>query len=191
MIQIKSIDLFTEQIIASTNISGEVGTDIFRLIEVSSKEIALKMAEKLKTVNKTYFDEMIKEIKEKILSEINNEKKQKTLPAYKKAGIICTSAGGTFFLAGLSIFIYDMTGYSSILREKKALNSEGKIDYSEVYKSYEIFVSLFVIGITLSSLGLTALAAGIPLIVYKSKNKIVSLNFYCSKNFDLYIKFLF
>ncbi len=170
MIQIKAIDVFSEQIAASTTLNGELGVDIFRIIEESSKDIAIKMAVEFKMADKTYFKEMSKALKNKKYLEYRS-----SITTINKVGIIFLAIGGSLFILGLPAFISDLSEYASGLQYiKKGFSSN---DYNI---AYQIFIGLLSGSIVISAIGLTMLIIGIPLLVYKKKEKIsfnMSLNY--------------
>ncbi len=189
MIQLDAIDIFTGITVESSNMKSELGLEIFNMIDEITNEMTGKMSVKLKMVNKTYFDEMMKILREK--HKFENEKK---LLAQNKTGIGLTASGSGLLLIGLPIFIYDLAGYTDILmknqRSYESTNTDK--DYDRYQVSYNIFLGLFCSGIILSVTGIVFLSVGIPLIFFKSKttkNKIsMNIEFDYSK-IDLYIKF--
>lgn len=189
MIQVKAIDVFSEQIAASSNINGDLGIDIFRIIIESSKDIANKMAKELRMVDKTYFDEMSKILNQDTTNKEISIDFKKQLSPMKKSGIALISTGGSILLIGIPILIYDLAGYSSIMIDKRNLANEKDIDYSEYMETFLIFTGLLVGSVTASVIGLSVLIVGIPLTVYKGKNKL-SINISCNFNnsVDLFFK---
>ena len=66
MINITAMDIFKDQVVAGSNIKGELGLDVFRIVDQSAKDITNKMKQNIKMVNKSYFDEMIRMRNEEI-----------------------------------------------------------------------------------------------------------------------------
>ncbi|MCG8570343.1 MAG: FlgO family outer membrane protein [Spirochaetes bacterium] len=60
LITISAIDIFKNQIVAGSTVTGELGIDVFRVVDESSKDIAQKMNQNIKMVDKSYFDEMMR-----------------------------------------------------------------------------------------------------------------------------------
>ncbi len=176
MIQNKAIDIFTSEIVAASTINGEMGLDIFRIIDASSKDMADKMIKKLKIVEKSYFDQM-----NEILKKEENLKNKKIYTPILKTGIILTCIGGALLASGLPILIYDLVSYNTTVNSNFYNGPRTKTGYNDYYNSYNIYVGLLSESITSISIGGVLLGIGIPLIIYdKRKNKKVSFNI----NFD-------
>ena len=172
MIQLKAIDVFTGEIAATANVKGELGVDIFRVIDESVKSISDKMAMKLKAVEKTYFKEMTKLLDQQRIQNLKN-----SIGPVNIAGITLISTGTLFFLTGLPIFIYDLAGYSTTYIEMNRKYNNDEISYSVLYSSYQIYLGLFVSGLVVAGTGIILGLSGIPLIIYKNKkNQTISLN---------------
>ena len=185
-IQIKSIDVFTGEIVASTNLRGELGVDVFRIIDESSKDITDKMAKKLKAVDKSYFNEMLKVMNQKKLNNF-----RKSINPVNITGISFLSVGSTLLLTGIPIFIYDLAGYSSIYSNRLTKYNNDEIGYSDLYPYYQIFIGLFISSIILSGTGLIFAIVSIPLIIYKNKKQKVTLNIkydFNKNDIDLFFK---
>lgn len=184
MIQIKAIDVFSEQIAACSNINGELGVDIFRIIVESSKDIANKMVKELKMVDKTYFDEM-----SKIMNKNNYIGFKKPITPINKAGIALISTGSSLLLIGIPFLIYDLIGNGSVVADKKVLYEKDDIGYNEYMDIYQYFIGLLVGSITGSVIGLTTLIIGIPLIVYKKKVQLsFNIDYKINNSVDLFLK---
>lgn len=171
MIIIQAYDIFTGQIAVSTNIKGGLGIDLFRVIEEASKDMADKMAQKLQMVKKSYFTEMSKLIRKEKMAQL----KERFTPTMK-AGIGVTSVGGALFLIGIPILIYDLAGYSSILKENLYNNPRTEEGYTDYVSASYTSIGLFVSSIVLMGLGATGLAVGIPLIVYDYRKTKTNLS---------------
>jgi len=175
LVQIEAIDVFTKKIVAITNMEGDLGIDLLRIIDDSSKDITSKMLKGFPLLKKSDFNQLI--------SGNKNE-------SIRISGIILTCIGGTLFLVGTPILIYDLLGYSSILMTYKK-DYEENMDNFEVYNnSYITFMSLFISSIATMSLGVILTAIGIPLLVIKF-NKKISLNIELENNANFFISYKF
>lgn len=173
MIVIQAYDIFTGQLAVSTNIKGGLGIDLFRVIEDASKDMADKMAEKLQMVKKSYFTEMSRLIRKEKMAQL----KERFTPTMK-AGIGATTVGGSLFLIGIPLLIYDLAGYSSILKDNLYNNERSEEGYTDYLTASYTSIGLFVSSIVLMGLGITGLGVGIPLIIYDytRANKKISFN---------------
>ena len=166
MMQIDAYDIFTDKTIASSNVKGEVGLDIFRLVDEITFDMAEKLSKKLPKVYRTYFDEMIKVIKEE-----RRFKFKKNFTIQKKTGLGLTIGGGVLLAAGLPIFIYDLAGYADIVKNNLYYNPRTDEGYNDYTRSYYIFTSLLIASIVSMGTGAVLLGVGIPLLVIKFKKK--------------------
>jgi|GEM_PF-3949382 len=110
MINVTVIDIFKNQAVASSNIKGNLGIDVFRIIDQSAKDITTKMKKNIKMVNKSYFDEMMKLrnneiIKKKQISTDDDHPKY-----WKRHFIDISLMGGYTGLYSHSLEISDLTG---------------------------------------------------------------------------------
>lgn len=171
MILISAIDIFTEETVASSSINGDLGVDIFRLIDEVSDNITEKMIKKLPMVKKTYFDEMTKIIrKQHFLDEMNN------LTKLNRAGIGFTIAGGILLASGTTILLYDLLGYSKVVEYNLENLPSTKKGYEEYNNSYNALISLLAVGITSMAIGTIGLSIGISFILYKKNRNKLSFN---------------
>lgn len=99
--------------------------------------------------------------------------KKKLFTPFNMAGMSLTIAGGTLFLVGLPILIYDLTGYKVLLDEKLDTSLPGA--YEEYKQMHNTYVGLFAFSLTFLIVGVALPAAGIPLLVYKGNKKKVAL----------------
>lgn len=173
MIQIDAYDIFENKTIASSNVKGEVGLDIFRLVDEITLDMSEKLSKKLPKVDKTYFDEMIKVIKEE---RKFNFKENFTIQ--KKVGLGLTIGGGTLLLSGLPILIYDLAAYTDIVKDNLYYNPRTDSGYEDYTKSYYTYTGLLAVSIVCISTGTILLGVGIPLLSVKFKKKEnISFNF--------------
>ena len=173
MMQIDAYDIFENRTIASSNVKGEVGLDIFRLVDEITIDMSEKLSKKLPKVDKTYFDEMIKVIKEE---RKFNFKKDFTIQ--KKVGLGLTIRGGTLLLSGLPILIYDLAAYTDIVKDNLYQNPRTESGYEDYTKSYYTYTGLLAASIVCLSTGTVLLVVGIPLLTIKFKKKEnISFNF--------------
>jgi len=188
MILIHAIDIFTGELIVLTKVEGQTGIDLFNLIDNASKDMKDKMEIKFPMVDKrTYIDKSNKNIKY-------------VFTPVKKAGIGFISSGSSLFLIGFPVLIYDLAGYSSILKANRDRYLDTKNYYYEYDQSYYIFVTLLISSICFSGIGLILLSVGLPLLFVKikeSRNQKISLIFGIAQNnffyfnrndFNLFIK---
>jgi len=175
LVQIEAIDVFTKKIVAITNLEGSLGIDLLRVIDDSSNDITAKMLKGFPMLKKTDFNQLI------------SNKKTENI---RISGIILTCIGGTLFLIGTPVLLYDLLGYTNVLMTYKK-NYEENMDNFEVYNnSYITFLSLFISSITTMSLGVILMSIGIPLLVIKL-NKKISLNIGIENNTKFYISYKF
>jgi TolB-like protein len=177
MVQIDALDIFTKETIASSTLKGELGLDIFRIIDESVDDIAKKLKAKLTQVKKSYFTEM-----NRILNREN-------FTVQNKVGVGLTSGGGSLFLAGLGILIFDLAYYQKILSQNLYNNPRTDIGYNDYQKAYYNNISLLATSITILCIGSSMMAVGIPFVVYKKKNTKVSINFDRNSTVNLEICF--
>jgi len=168
MVNIEAIDIFTGMITATSQINGEIGLDIFRIVNRVTEDITAKMNSKLKMVDSTYFSEMRKKLKEEQLRSF--------FTGIRITGIALTGSGTCLFLTGLPLFIYDIANYSATVRYDKNYGPSTDSGYRTYYDSYWIFVGLLSGSIVLMSTGIILAGIGIPLIVYKSKKEKLSID---------------
>ncbi len=173
MIQIEALDVFTKQSAALSTTNGELGLDLFRAIDDSAKDMSGKMADKLKPVDKTYFEQM-----NSILKKEARLKIEKIFTPTLRSGIILTAVGGGLMTFGLPVFIYDLAGYSSTVTAKQNSNPRTDLGYRDYLNASYTYIALFASSLSSACLGLVLMAVGIPLIVYdlKKKDKKVSLD---------------
>lgn len=188
MIQIEAIDIFKNQTVASTTTKGEIGLDIFRIIEESTKDMAGKMIESLKMVDKTYFDEM-----NNIIKKEQKLKLKSIFTPLVKTGIILNSIGGGLALIGLPILIYDLAGYSNVVQNKLYNNDRSDAGYQDYLNASYTYIGLFAGSLVAIGVGSIMLIVGIPLIVYdlKKKNRKLSFNIIVGKNLKLELCYKF
>jgi len=185
LIQIEVYDIFKDKLVASSSIHKTFGLDIFDIIDEISKDIKNKINENLGKVEKAYFDEMMRVIQEK-----NKDTKSYTLSPHNKVGIVFTITGGSLILLGVPLLIYDLAGYSEIMIEKKNIYYEDNTDanYQAAQNSIDIFRSLFIVSVVVSSLGVISLSIGIPLTIINKKKKDISFNMDLNTDISVYLK---
>ncbi len=172
MIQIDAYDIFSNKTAASSNVKGEVGLDIFRLVDEITIDMSDKLSKKLPKVDKNYFDEMIKVIKEKRKFNFRED-----FTVKKKVGLGLTIGGGTLVLAGVSILIYDLAAYSDIVTNNLYYNPRTDAGYDDYVNSYYTYTALLVTSIVSLSTGSILLGIGIPFLVIKfNKKENISFN---------------
>ena len=177
MIQFDALDIFTKETVASTTLRGELGLDIFRLIDESVDDISKKLKAKFTDVKKSYFTEMNRILDRENFTTLN------------KVGAGLTSAGSTLFFAGLGILIFDLAYYEKVLNDNLYNNPRTNSGYNEYIKTYNIYNSLLGSSLAVLCIGAALVAVGIPLVVYKKKNVKVTINFgkNASVNFEFNI----
>ena len=166
MIQIDAYDIFTNKTIASSNVKGEVGLDIFRLVDEITIDMSEKLSKKLPKVDKTYFDEMIKVIKEERKFNF-----RENFTIHKKIGLGLTIGGSTLLVAGLPILIYDLAAYTDIVTDNLYHNPRSDSGYEDYTKSYYTYIGLLAAGVACLGAGTVLLCVGIPLLTIKFKKK--------------------
>jgi hypothetical protein len=130
------------------------------------------MSEKFPEIDRTYFNEM---------TELLDKKKRIkfVFSAQNKAGIALCVSGGISLSAGLAVIIYDLAGYYQMVRSNYDNYSSGvprSQGMYDIYKnSFYTSISMFVVGMILSSTGLIMIITGLPLIIYKKKEKKMSI----------------
>ena len=179
MIQIDALDIFTKETIASSTLKGELGLDIFRVIDESVNDISKKLKTKLTEVKKSYFIEMTK-----ILNKEN-------FTIQNKVGIGLTCGGGTFFAVGLGILIFDLAYYADKVADNLYNNPRTDTGYNDYVKTYYIYSGLLGSSIAFICIGTAAVAVGIPLIVYKKKTTkiVLNLNNFSKPSFEFSYQF--
>ncbi|MBN2544822.1 MAG: hypothetical protein JXB50_03430 [Spirochaetes bacterium] len=174
LITITAYDVFTQEIVATTNRKGNVGLDIFRVVQDATKDISDKMKTRLKKVESSYFTEMNKLMKKQY--QIDQKRK---FGITNRIGLGITIPGAILLLGGTGLLIYDLAGYSSILRDVRDDYDKTGENREKYLETYNIFLALFISGAVSAGLGFIMIAAGIPLLVIKIKtkeNKKVSFN---------------
>jgi TolB-like protein len=184
MIQIQAIDVFTGETGIIMNEQGSLGINLLKLIDMVSKDLSIKMSLKFPEVDRTYFTEMTRIMNEKNRIKFN-------FTAQTASGMALCISGSLMLTSGLTLLIYDLTGYSVI---KQADYDNYKITFAQVdfqrsLDSYNVFIGMFVAGVILSSSGLIMAAISIPLLVYKKKIAKVSMNLGFYPEFGLSISY--
>jgi len=182
MIQMEAFDIFINQSVASASIRGEIGLDIFRIVDDVSVSMADKMAKKLTMVEKTYFDEMLKTQEEFIRKKRKLERQLSfRLTKMNTAGLALTVTGGVLIASGIVLIVYDLGFYMDKVKEYHEYGITDSSQYDEYLTVYKTHIALFSAGLTSLILGVVTAAAGIPLLIYKDKNKKVSLDLFYNK----------
>ncbi len=182
MIQMEALDIFINQSVASASIRGEVGLDIFRIVDEVSVNMADKMAKRLTMVEKTYFDEMLKAQEEFIRKKRKLERQLSfRLTKMNTSGLALTVAGGVLIASGIVLIVYDLGFYMDKVKEYHEYGITDSSLYDEYLTVYKTHIALFSAGLTSLILGVVTTAAGIPLLIYKDKNKKVSLDLFYNK----------
>ena len=57
LVQIEAIDVFTKEVVAITNIEGNLGVDQFRIIDNSSNDMTNKMIKEFPVLEKSNYDQ--------------------------------------------------------------------------------------------------------------------------------------
>lgn len=180
MIMMQAIDIINGDLVATTKVQGELGVNIFNLINNASNDLTNKIINKLKSVTKEEYEYTFRKISNiKFLNLLG-------LPAYKKAGISLTITGGILLLIGTPILIYDLAGYSKLLLEKKAAYQEFKKNTDhEVYTQFYItFIALFCVSLTATVFGAIMLSVGLPLSIINIKSKNSSVKVEINNNYS-------
>jgi TolB-like protein len=182
MIQIDAVDVFTGQTAVSTVFRGDVGLDLFRLIDESTIDLTKKLAQKFKKVDRSYFTEMSK--------LIQKEEMLKIFTPQVKSGIALCSGGGLLFFAGLPVMIFDLAYYYNIYNNNLYYIPRTDQGYNDYVYSYNTFFGLLAFSLTSVCLGMVLAGVGIPLIAYKKKEVNVGLNIELGKElkFEFYMK---
>ena len=153
-VQMKALDAHEKQTVVSINMQGDVDLDIFRIIDDSVKNMAKKMYEKLPPITDDYFIQQRRLLR------------QKYLTPKVKVGIGLTAGGAVFVLSGLPIFIYDVAGYSSVVKDSLYNNPRSDVGYEEYLKTSYTHIALLAVSLSTTGVGLILIAIGVPLIVY-------------------------
>lgn len=191
MIQIDAVDVFTRQTAISISSKGDVGLDLFRVIDESTVNMTESLKNKFKETKRSYFTEMTK--------LMQKEQMLKIFTPQVKTGIALCSAGGLLFLSGLPILIYDLAYYMMNVLD---INQSYCSDNSNVsdtvkdqkYKEYEISFYTFhsLLNYSIAALGLSIIfsGVGIGLIAYKKKDAMTGFNLYIDNNlkFEFYVR---
>ena len=177
-VQMKAIDAHEKQTVISINMQGDVDLDIFRIIDVSVKDMAKRMYEKLPPITDDYFIQQRRLLR------------QKYLTPKVKVGIGLTAGGAVFVLAGLPIFIYDVAGYSSIVKDNLYNNPRTAVGYQEYLKTSYTHIALLAVSLSTTGVGLVLIAIGVPLIVYDlvQLRKKMSVSIEINNNVELALK---
>ncbi|MBN2544388.1 MAG: hypothetical protein JXB50_01240 [Spirochaetes bacterium] len=190
MIQMDAYDIFINQSVASSSIRGDVGLDIFRIVDDVSINMADKMSKKLTMVDKTYFDEMLKTQEDFIKKKRKLERQMSfRLSKINTAGLALTVTGGTFLASGIVLLVYDLGFYMDKVKEYHDYGITDSSEYNTYQDAYRTFIALFSIGVTSLVLGVISTAVGIPLLVYKDKKKKVSLNIAYNNGINVAFRF--
>ncbi len=176
LVQIEAIDIFSDLIIDSSSKEGNIGLDVFRIIDDVTNDIYEKLKKKLKKVDKTYFDEMMRVLREQ-------EKEKNKLSPMKKVGIGLISGGSTLLLSGIIIFIVDNT---YILNKKNFIY---EYSYPEYLKYHDIDLAMFSTGLILMICGGILDIISIPLLIYKKGKITFKINI--DDNINIYITYIF
>ena len=83
-----------------------------------------------------------------------------------KAGIVLSVVGSTLMLTGGALALYDYLGYESIINSAAS--------YEEYKRLYAVDILLLTSGFTFLGIGVAMVAASIPMIIYKKKDKKIS-----------------
>jgi TolB-like protein len=176
LVQIEAIDIFSDLIIDSSSKEGNIGLDVFRIIDDVTNDIYEKLKKKLKKVDKTYFDEMMRVLREQ-------EKEKNKLSPMKKVGIGLISGGSTLLLSGIIIFIVDNT---YILNKKNFIY---EYSYPEYLKYHDIDLAMFSTGLILMICGGILDIISIPLLIYIKGKITFKINI--DDNINIYITYIF
>lgn len=178
MVSIQAIDIFTNRVVAGVTKKGNLGIDIFRIIEESTNELADIMEQKFPEVTPSYFKHM-----KKVLRRQNPK-----LSPLNKVGIGLIATGSTLLVGGLVLLLYDLTFYSNVLTHYKK-NLGYDVEYWEYENSYNMFVGFLIGSIVGASVGLIIDCIGIPFVIYRKKtnNLSFSLNINVKRNLAWYI----
>lgn len=184
MVQIDAFDIKQDTIIASTNLTGEVGLDLFRIIDSSSEDIKNKIVEKVTLIPDAPLLED-PEPQTQQLQVIPKPSVKKLFPTIKnKTGLAFAITGTTLSLAGIPFLIYDFVYFGNVVLGNAGTaprSSTGEYDFNTGYStytsSYRMYLAFLCTGISSISTGLIFLIVSIPLLAYKHKNKTVSICF--------------
>jgi len=190
MIQMEAFDIFINQSVASSSTRGEVGLDIFRIIDDVSINMADKMSKKLTMVDKTYFDEMLKTQEEFIKKKRKLDRQMSfRLSKINTAGLALAVTGGVFIASGIVLLVYDLGFYMDKVKEYHKIGITDSSQYDEYLTVYKNHIAFFSVGLTSLILGDVTTAAGIPLLVYKDKKKKVSIDLSYTNGVNVALRF--
>lgn len=106
-------------------------------------------------------------------------------------GIVFEGAGASLLIAGSALLIYDLTYYNSEIERLLNVDEPTKENYALYRKTYDTNIGLFTSGITMMIFGVGLMAGGIPMILYKDRDKEVRFNIEPSTDVALYFSYKF
>jgi TolB-like protein len=180
MVLIHTIDILTGELVALTKIEGNTGVELFAVINNASKDMTKKIIDTLPLIDKEIYETKMIKINNSIITPI------------KKIGISLIITGSSLLLIGIPILIYDLAGYSQILKANKDHYLDTREGYNEYDQSYNIFIGLLLSGITITGIGFIMVAAGLPLLLInkvQNKKKNISFDIKIDRNLAFAVKF--
>ncbi len=183
MINIEAIDVFTGQTVVLSRMTGELGLDLFTIVDEITADLYEKMAQKIKKVDRTYFTEMSKMLKDKY--------DKFALTNLNKMGIAFTASGSTLFIAGMIVLIYTCARYNDVVQYNKDYGPRTYTGYDTYTVSYWTFIGLLSGSVSFMATGAVLCSIGIPFIVYKKKNDKLSFNIDINDRIELSLNYKF
>jgi hypothetical protein len=160
LVLIHAIDILTGELAAMTKVEGNIGVELFSVINIASKDMTTKITNALPMLDKEKYEKKV---------NLNNIKFY--LTPMNKAGIGLISSGGFLILLGVPILVYDLTGNIEILRINKERYLNTNENYSDYDRSYNIFTGLFIASICTASIGVVLAIIGFTLLFIKINKK--------------------
>jgi len=152
----------------------------FEIKEDLDKDLNKFFIDSSKIMTDLLIDKYIKNLPVKDISLNRSSKKDKTINFnYKDANIgakIILPIGGVCAATGLTLLLYDLIGVAPMISSPKTFSN-----YSEYEKSYNMFLGLYISGLSIMNLGFDLALISIPFFIYKR-----NLNIYNKIGVGLY-----
>lgn len=152
----------------------------FEIKEDLDKDLNKFFIDSSKIMTDLLIDKYIKNLPVKDVSLNRSSKKDKTINFnYKDANIgakIILPIGGVCAATGLTLLLYDLIGVAPMISSPKTFSN-----YSEYEKSYNMFLGLYISGLSIMNLGFDLALISIPFFIYKR-----NLNIYNKIGVGLY-----
>jgi TolB-like protein len=169
MLFIETVDIFSDEVIASTYTEGKIGVDLFRVITEGVNQVTAKMEEQLQVVSKTYFEEMIR-VQRRKLFQLDPE----IWTWRRKLGTGMTIGGSISTGIFLPVLLIDIFTIYPLLISNS--NNGVPVDSDQFARDYTLFNILLFTSVISMGLGLVALIPGIALIAWKNKHENLTLS---------------